>query len=200
MKLHYKGKFDGNPESLPCREHMPGAVKFKEAKDAKTLAVIANVLAFLLLIPLLILLGLRCGWDSLIYCGPSGLLSVLILFPHEILHAVCFREDVCLYTNFKQGMLFVVGTETMSKARFIFMSLCPNLVFGIIPFLLAMIFPSLSFLGAFGALCTIMGAGDYYNIFNALTQMPKGARTYLYQFNSYWYLPEDAAKNGGCGI
>ncbi|MCI8497238.1 MAG: DUF3267 domain-containing protein, partial [Clostridiales bacterium] len=34
------------------------------------------------------------------------------------------------------------------------------------------------------------GAGDYYNVFNALTQMPKGARTYLYQFNSFWYMPE----------
>ena len=22
-------------------------------------------------------------------------------------------------------------------------------------------------------------------------QMPKGAKTYLYQFNSYWYMPEE---------
>ena len=39
-----------------------------------------------------------------------------------------------------------------------------------------------------------MGSGDYYNIINALTQMPRGARTYLHGFHSYWYLPEEHAE------
>ena len=112
------------------------------------------------------------------------------LFPHEILHAVCFKEDVYLYTNFKQGMLFVVGTETMSKSRFIIMSLLPNLIFGFIPYIIAMIIPSASILGAFGAVSICMGAGDYYNAIHALVQMPKGSRTYLHKFNSFWYIPE----------
>ena len=30
MKFHYMGKFDGNMDSLPKREHEPGAVMFKE--------------------------------------------------------------------------------------------------------------------------------------------------------------------------
>ena len=33
------------------------------------------------------------------------------------------------------------------------------------------------------------GTGDFYNIKNALTQMPKHARCYLYKYNSYWYMP-----------
>ena len=33
------------------------------------------------------------------------------------------------------------------------------------------------------------GCADYYNVKNALRQMPKGARCYLYKFNSYWYMP-----------
>ena len=70
------------------------------------------------------------------------------------------------------------------------MSLLPNIVFGWIPFGLCMIFPDLSALGVMGALATGMGAGDYYNVYNAVTQMPKGARTYLHGFHSYWYLPE----------
>nr|WP_295677970.1 DUF3267 domain-containing protein [uncultured Lachnoclostridium sp.] len=111
-------------------------------------------------------------------------------FPHELLHALCFKEDVYLYTNLKHGMLFVVGPETMSKGRFIFMSLLPNLVFGFIPYIIALIIPSQSTLGVFGALSIAMGAGDYINIFNTITQVPKGARTYLYQFNSFWYMPE----------
>ena len=189
MKLHYKGTYNLNPESLPCRTHQPGAVPFKEAKDSKTLGLIANALALVLLIFAMLFLFLRCG--SRIFTGllPGTVLSLLCIFPHELLHAVCFREDVYLYTNLKHGMLFVVGPETMSKGRFIFLSLLPNLVFGLIPFVLTLIFPRLYTLGVFGALSLSMGAGDYYNVFNAATQMPRGARTYLYRFNSYWYMP-----------
>ena len=68
-----------------------------------------------------------------------------ILFPHEILHAICFKEDVYLYTNWKQGMLFVVGSETMSKGSFILMSMLPNVVFGILPYIVGMIYPQFVF-------------------------------------------------------
>lgn len=190
MKLHYKGKYDLNPESLPCKPHQPGAVPFKEAKDSKTMGLIANALAVLLLIPLGIILYLRCGNAIFDYAFFGCIFALLCLFPHELLHAVCFKDDVYLYTNLKQGMLFVVGPETMSKGRFIFMSMLPNLVFGLIPYIIALITPTLSVLGVFGAISICMGAGDYYNIFNAATQMPRGARTYLYQFNSFWYMPD----------
>lgn len=53
-----------------------------------------------------------------------------------------------------------------------------------------MIIPSASILGAFGAVSICMGAGDYYNAIHALVQMPKGSRTYLHKFNSFWYIPE----------
>lgn len=192
MKLHYKGEYDKNPESLPHGVHMPGAVRFEEAEDTKTLALIANGLCIVIMIVMAVPAVMRGQayintrrWQMFFGC----LASMLVLFPHEFLHAVCFKEDVYLYTNWSQGMLFVIGPETMSRRRFIWMSLLPNIVFGIIPYLIGMICPKLIFFLAFGVLSTGMGAGDYYNVFNALTQMPKGARTYLYQFNSYWYMP-----------
>ena len=194
MKLHYKGKYDLNPESLPSKPHKSGAVPFKEAKDTKAMAVIANTIAVSLLIPLGIILFIRYGHDIFIDIFLGSIIALLCTFPHEVLHAICFKEEVYLYTNLKQGMLFVVGPETMSKGRFIFMSLLPNLVFGFIPFLIGILFPSLSVLGAFGALSITMGAGDYYNVFNAASQMPRRARTYLYQFNSYWYMPGSDRK------
>ena len=95
-----------------------------------------------------------------------------------------------MYEYLSKGMLFVVGSERMSKARFVFMSMLPNLVFGFVPFLLFLINPSWTLLGTLGAFAIPMGAGDYYNVFNALTQMPKGAKTYMKGFHSYWYLPE----------
>lgn len=192
MKLHYKGKYDLNPESLPHGEHMPGAVPFKEAKDSRQLAIMANAASVVIMVLLAVPAWFRCR--EYLFASPfqmmfGAIASMLILFPHEILHALCFKEDVYLYTNWKQGLLFVVGPETMSKGRFIFMSLFPNLVFGIIPYLLGMLLPNLVFAVVLGILATGMGAGDYYNVFNAATQMPRGSRTYLYQFNSYWYMP-----------
>ena len=191
MKLHYKGKFNLDPASLPHGEHQPGAVPFKEAEDSRALALLANGIAIGIIAVLYIILFLRGG--TAVFAGSlwGALLALATLFPHEFLHGICFKGDVYLYTNLKQGMLFVVGPETMSKSRFIFMSLLPNIVFGLIPFVLFLVFPSLSALGVMGALALGMGAGDYYNVFNAVTQMPKGARTYLYGFHSYWYLPKN---------
>lgn len=188
MKLHYKGKYNLDPNSLPYKPHQEGAVPFKEAKDIETMAVIANTIAALILIPLGVVLYLRYGFAVFENIIIGGVLALLCTFPHELLHAICFKDDVYLYTNLKHGMLFVVGPETMSKGRFIFMSLLPNLVFGFIPYFIALMMPSLAVIGVFGALSISMGAGDYYNVFNAATQMPKGARTYLYQFNSYWFM------------
>ena len=70
------------------------------------------------------------------------------------------------------------------------MSLLPNVIFGFIPYLLGMLFPNLIAAVVLGILATGMGAGDYYNVFNAATQMPRGSRTYLYQFSSFWYMPQ----------
>ncbi len=197
MKLHYKGKYNLNPEELPHGEHQPGAVKFKEVEDSKQMAIIGNVGGTILILITVLaayfrhkasLAGLDF-WGTYAQFTVPILLSMAVLFPHELLHAICFKEDVYLYTNWKQGMLFVVGPETMSKGRFVFMSLLPNMIFGFIPFGLGMVFDGWFAVAAFGAMCIGSGFGDYYNVFNALTQMPKGARTYLYQFNSYWYMP-----------
>lgn len=84
-------------------------------------------------------------------------------------------------------MLFVVGTEDMSKARFCFMSLLPNIVFAFIPFVIYMINPSLTFFGSLSVFSISAGVGDYLNIFNALTQVPKGSRIYLSGMHTYWY-------------
>ena len=188
MKLIYKGKFDGNPDSIPHGEHQPDAVKFKEAEDPKKLAVIANGLSVVAMVVTIVLLFWRGGVEA--YNVWGVLASFVTLFPHEFLHAICFKKEVYLYTYWSKGMLFVTGPEIMTKARFVFMSLLPNLVFGFVPFILFLINPSWSFLGTLGAFAIGMGAGDYYNVYNALTQMPKGAKTYIHGFNSWWYMPK----------
>ena len=186
MKLIYKGKFNGDENTLPMGEHEPGAVQFKEPQSMKKLAIVMNAAAFVIAVVCMAGVVLRGGMQPYAWIGGS-LLALAALFPHEFLHAVCFQGEVEMYTNFKQGSLFVVGTERMSKARFVFMSLLPNVVLGFIPYIIFLFVPQWSLLGVFGAVGISGGAGDYMNVFNALTQMPKGAKTYMHGFHSYWY-------------
>lgn len=191
MKLHYMGKYNLDPASLPTKDHKPNSTKFKEPEDSTKLSILASVISLAVLAVFLIPI-LRINGDAVRKFFYLGLImSAISLFPHELLHAICFKEDVYLYTNWTQGMLFVVGTEDMSKSRFIFMSLLPNIVFGLLPYVIFLINPDFALLGVMGAFCLSCGAGDYLNVFNALTQMPRGSRTYLHGFNSYWFMPED---------
>ena len=167
MKLHYMGKFNLDPDSLPQADHKPGAVEFKEADSMKKLSVIANTVACIILV----ILGAAAFFRIVPVAEPKSatitwfaalLGSIVIIFPHELLHALCFKKDVYLYTNLKQGMLFVIG----------------------------MIFPKFIFMTMFGMICTSMGAGDYYNVFNAIRQVPKNGRVYMSGMRSYWYVEE----------
>lgn len=189
MKLHYMGKYNGDQDSLPHLPHPNGSVPFKEPQTLKQLHIISYSAHFILLVLLFLIFIFRSGGKE---CNLWGFLSVFFTFvPHEFLHSICFKEDVYMYTNLKQGMLFVVGPEPMSKQRFIFLSLLPNIVFGFIPFSLFLINPNFLFLGTLGIFTIPIGVADYMNVFHALTQMPHGAKTYLHKFNSFWYLPED---------
>lgn len=195
MKLHFMGKYDQNSDSLPHNEHFPGAVKYKEPDDLKKFAILANVIAFVISAVLAVFAVIRCldyfELKDFTSISLGCFVSVLTLFPHELLHAVCFKKDVYFYTDFAKGIAFVTGTEPMSKGRFILMSLLPNIVFGFIPYIIGLIFPNQMFLISLGVMATGMGAGDYFNIFNTLTQVPKGAKVYMHKTNTYWYIPQD---------
>ncbi len=185
-KFHFAGKYNGDPESLITHEHEPGYVPFREAGDMKKLSIVMNAIAVVIA---LVTLGLYylLGRQPLNIWGT--VLSLITMVPHEFLHAICFEGEVFMYQNLRQGMLFVVGPCTFSKGRFIFMSLLPNIVFGFIPFIIFLFDHSQAVLGTLGAFSIAAGAGDYYNVFNAWTQMPKGSRTYMHGTNSYWYMP-----------
>ncbi len=196
MKLIYKGKYSGDESTLPQREHPENYEIFKEP-DSKKFMLIANGISLIITIVFLaIAVIVSFGYlkEDLANGRPWILLALIlptfVIIPHEFLHAICFKETVYMYSYLQQGAMFVLGLEDMSKARFTFMSLLPNIVFGFIPFIVGIIFPQLYWLGVFGALAIGSGAGDYINVFNALTQVPKGGLIYLNGFHSYWYLPK----------
>ena len=186
MKFKIAGNYNGDPETLAQR-HVEGAVQFKEFEDLKQFAIIMNVFALVVLLLMEVLGWLRSGEILTDFWG--AILAMVCMVPHEFLHAVCFRGEVKMYNNLKQGMLFVLGTEDMSKAQYVFMSMLPNLVFGFIPFLIFMIFPHMTMLGTMGALGICAGAGDYVNVYNCLTQVPKGAVVFSSGIHTFWYQP-----------
>lgn len=77
----------------------------------------------------------------------------------------------------------------MKKSSFV--ALILDLITAVFFGLVLMINPDLEIPGMIGLFSLSMGAGYYMNIYNALTQMPKGAYTYLSGFHSYWYLKEN---------
>ncbi len=186
-KLHFAGRYNGDPESLITHDHEPGNVPFKEAETMDKLSLVMNGLALVIAI---VTFGIYfiVGHQPLNVIG--AILSILVMVPHEFLHGICFEGDVYMYENLKKGMLFVTGPSTFSKAGFIFMCMLPNIVFGFIPFIIFLMDHSQTMLGTLGAFSIAAGAGDYYNVFNALTQMPTGSRTYLHGTRSYWYMPK----------
>lgn len=196
MILHNAGKYNGDESTLPQREHQSSAVPFKEFGSMKKISVIANIgciLTMLILAIPFILLAKEYIRDNAIWLALGGICGGLSLPIHELLHAICYKKDVYYYNNLSQGLVFVVGTEDMSKIRFIFMCLCPNIFLGLVPYMIFLIYPNIVFLGLFGLICIGMGFGDYINVYNAIKQMPKGAKTYLSGMHSYWYVEKNKA-------
>lgn len=188
MKLHYAGKYSGNPDDLPYLEHEPGAVKFKEADDAAKFGRIIAVLSIVIVIVLIIISWIRA--KDVFFSYSSLFLYILTIIPHELLHAICYKDDVYLYHDLKNGMLFVTGPERTSKGRWIFRSMLPSIVLGFIPYIIFLINPKFQTLGTLGALGIGTAAGDFYNVYKSLTQMPKGSWAYYHKYDRYWYMPE----------
>lgn len=197
MQLIFKGMLKGSFDDLPeggLKEH-PDAVPFKECTDQKKLEAgmtIASVVAMLIM---LAAVKAVMSANGVISSGSSGfnigfIVSLLTMVPHELLHAVCFRGTVYMYIWNVIGM-FVYCPEPISKRRFVFMSMLPNLVFGFIPFIIFLAAPQLEILGVMGGFCIAMGVGDYYNIFNGLTQMPRDSVCFMEKQSTYWYMPEE---------
>jgi len=197
MKLTYKGIFKSN-EQLPIGVLPENAVKFKEPKNMTETIIIASifVLPAMLGVMLFLFVSSLLHGDLEIHGTFIGLLLAMIfVVPHEYLHAICFGKEakVELFIAPKQIALFVISTQPITKGRFIFMSLFPNLAFGWLPLAVWMILPYNTVFSdhllTFSVLSILFGIGDYLNVFNAVRQMPKGSMQQLSGFNSYWFIP-----------
>ncbi|MCC3357784.1 DUF3267 domain-containing protein [Bacillus sp. REN16] len=198
MKLVWKGIYK-DLDQLPVGQLPDHAVKFKEPNSMLML----NLVASLFIIPVLLLIALAVILKSLLsgsvemsFFNVWGIvLAFLMILPHELLHAIVFpkEKEVELWFSPKSLVAFVISTAPISKSRFIFLSMLPNLIFGFIPLLIWIFLPQglviTEIVFSFAFISLMFGIGDYLNIFNAILQMPKGSLQQLSGMNSYWYMP-----------
>ncbi len=195
-------KFKGyckDVQNLPVSILPDNAVQFREANNSSELNRYASLcsLPALFLIIFLVLLKRRMTTVDIPFVNREVLgilLSLLFIFPHEFLHAMCFPkgEEVSIY--FTKSSFFCHSLAVVSKKRFIVMSLLPSLVLGIIPLTVWFLSPAIGkgweILYTFSVINLISCAGDFYNVYNALRQMPSGTYQQLSGFHSYWFYPQ----------
>ncbi len=196
MKLIFKGKYNGVVETFPSSEKIKKATKYKEAENTEEMARILRTpqnIIFCILLIVVSIMSFEYIPNFLILILNyvlSYIISLIFLIPHELLHAICFKKRVYLYYNTKPLMMFVIGEDHMSKLHFIFMSLLPNIILGFIPFIIFLFNPFFVSLGLVGVFNIVAGIGDYYNVYNTIKQVPKGAKIFMKYENTYWYIPK----------
>ena len=202
MKIFLKLNFDDFPKStLP-----DNAVKFVEANSKKTLYISYIKWVIIVAIIMEIIIHLICNifhWNADIYEGVNYISIVLLIIsiiPHEIIHLMGFGKGGFSNSTLYLGLVIcaVHCTKPVSKRRFIFLSILPTLCFGVIPFAIWIIYIHNTDLGVillkFSFYSILAGCGDFINIKNAITQMPKGSMQQLSGMNSYWYLADTTGE------
>ncbi len=87
MIFHYAGKYNGDENSLPYKEHNPNAIPFKEPKDMKKYSLIANLGCVLIMIVLVI---------------PFLLMGIKYIPSRFVVDCLCFRMNYCMQYALKR--------------------------------------------------------------------------------------------------
>lgn len=190
MKLYFCGKYYKNKEKIPYKNNDKGKI-IDIKKTDKQIIKYSNIFKLLLIIFLSIpffIISKEIIKFKLLDFFSACILGYISIYIHELLHALCFKEEVYIFFDFIKGIAFTVGTEDMSKNKYIFTCLFPNIVLGIIPYSIFLLNNTAIFLGIYGAICITTGYQDFINIYNVIRYTPKKSIIYLNGLNAFWYL------------
>lgn len=201
MKLIWKGIYH-REEELPKGELPPQAVPFWEPENLAELnRQVRGFLPVVLGLAVVAILARWLLWGPPGWWGCFGVVGVVLFLPgllvHEFLHALCYPlSATCgLWLAPREGALLVVSTFPVSKARFLFLSLAPSVVLGVLPLVFWVAFPDLQGSAfTFGILNLISCTGDWLNVKNTVQQVPAGAMIQGSGLHSYWYPKEIMKK------
>lgn len=122
------------------------------------------------------------------------ILGFLLSFFHELLHAICFPKgsSVNIGIILNPFYFYVSSFTSFSKIQFIFMSIMPFVVLGIIPYILYIYyFPKNIKLGAFFFGLCVMGlvsaTPDLLNVYNVTKNIPNSAQIIISENYIHYY-------------
>lgn len=198
-----KGKFKSEDELINGKQLPDGAIQFKEGdslQDAFIKGLLIGLPLFVVMIVSMIfrLRNVNYNLEMNIQTGITFATMIIILgilpYVHEFIHGIFYplSAEKAIWKLQEQGAYFVYCDETVSKERFIVLSIAPAIILGIIPFVGVLIFAE-----SISAACiiatwivslimTVMAIGDFANIYNAIKQVPKGAKVFNYGMHTYW--------------
>ena len=202
MKIHFKGIYKGKEDELDyfdeyCEtEHKPNAVKLPELKVSN---IKIHIFSIIIAVCFCYIYNLRYNLitsynDFINFIFVFAFFTILDVFlvpVHEILHTVFNKQDSYIFIQPKQMYAVVINYEEKSKRIRILGLLFPNLILGIIPFVVSLIFPPLKFLGMIAIPNITGGVGDFILILHYLHHVPNGAKIYNHKDDgSFWYISE----------
>ncbi|MFP5527799.1 metalloprotease family protein [Peptococcus simiae] len=195
MAIHYKG-YLARLEDLPSSDLPDHAVPYDEPADLDGL--IKAIMPWHW--PLLALIAAAYVIRSLLtghWLHLPTLLGCLAIIPgfflHEWVHAWSFPRgaEVHIYQKIDAGLLMAYSPQPVSRLRFIVISAAPGLLLGLLPLGIWALTASDHYLARsllpFGCALLLGAVGDFYNIYNTLVQVPKGAHVQLSGWRSYWF-------------
>ena len=203
LNIKIMGKYEDESQLIEGKVLPDGAVGFREGKSLRDAFGLGLVLSLPIMIPMVIL-SIRRLWsldkevEVNIYFAVVAIAMIVLgwvlTYAHEFIHAILYpkKSMKTIWKVPEQGAVFVYCDAMVSKSRFVVISLAPVVILGIIPFLIwYIIAPVLSREWNIGILMiiwrmTFAAIGDYANVFNAIRQVPKGAKVFNYGMHSYW--------------
>lgn len=203
--IRFKGIFK-NEEQLR-KPSMPNeSIKFEEPEDINTFLKNGLFISLPIICSSFIIAGQTILYvvennpinkkDVIISIMVSSIILIWCPLVHEIIHAFFFPRKYLkeIYVSKDLTSMFVYCTAPVSRLRFITILLAPNMVLGVLPLFTVLLYKNILLptmvltiiITSFFSI--IIGIGDYYNIYNTMSQVPKNAFIFNSGLHSYWYI------------
>lgn len=197
MKIKYMGKLDPKTNPLPTNKLKEGAIRFNEPENVKKRYLWTNIIALILVGIMFVPEYLNVLFRNIDSIDLSNLFIYFILANILlVLSKLCqfyFYKEIYMFKIPRVGFAGVYTTE-FTKKKYIAINLIPNIIFGFLPYYISLIIGNY-FLGIAAIFVIAVSAIDLVNAYHAFVEMPPGSKTFLYQFNNYWYLPKKDNSN-----
>ena len=193
MSIKYKGVIDSIDDAkLKVPKSMVKYIDLELlAKEGKSTAIY-NIVSLMVPVIIFSIKYLEMKETPFVFNLVGIVIGCVLLLPHELLHGMCFsrKNNVCIYQMINPSRMFITSDELLSRKKFIFMSLLPSIMFGLLP-LIAWLFVSpytyfAKVLFSVGFINIITGGKDYMNVIKTVRYVPRTAKIQMAGLKVYY--------------